>query len=86
MKYCSIQTNFLLDSFSLKKLTLEGVGKSNLPLQYTSITSRLKKRHQGFSKEAYKTSTLEKKWSTLRRVTKESWANFMEDSENSTNE
>ena len=76
----------LLDTFTLKKPIFEGVGKSNLPSQYTSITSSLKKHQQGFTKETYKTSTSKQKLSALKRVTKESWTNFMEDSDNNTND
>ena len=81
-----MQMNPFLDSFTSVKPILEGVGKSNLPLQYTSITSRLKKPRHGFSKEASKISASGRKSSAIRRVTKESWANFMKDSESSTNE
>ena len=74
----------LLDTFTLKKPIFEGVGKSNLPLQYTSITSRLKKPQQGFTKETSKPFTSKRKLSTPKRVTEKSWANFMEDSDYST--
>ena len=73
-----------LDPFTLEEPIFEGVGKSNLPLQYTSITSRLKKPQQGFTKETSKPSTSKRKLSTPKRVTEKSWANFMEDSDYST--